>query len=396
MSGASALIEACRASPDDDAPRLVWADAVGGERGELVVIQCDLARGGLGPAEAAARRRRERELLARHGAAWAAMKELVPGLGIGFRFHRGFVETVKVFARVFAEHGEEILRRAPLLRALRAIGLEATSGDPLDDVRALLGSPAFRSLRGLHLWNIGLEGQASDGEPGFDGRGDEAARVLAASGALAQLRELGISASGVTSAGVHHLVASGDLGGLEKLELSDADPGGDAVRALLARTTRLRSLWLPRAADLEAVIPALPALAELCLAGLTDETLAMLGRSRAAAAVESLVLLNGSFERADGLRAFPRLRELYLHGTELRDPERGARDLAAAAPPSLRRLGGFGWKVPDDELRIVARALGPQLEELQLIGGPYLPELLDELNACVAGEVVDATSPPPL
>jgi uncharacterized protein (TIGR02996 family) len=387
MSAEEALLEACRASPDDDAPRLVWADTVGGERGELVVIQCDLARGGLAPSEAAARRRREGELLASHGRAWAGMTDLVPGLGIGFRFHRGFVEGIKTSARVFVEHGDEILRRAPLLRSLTAIGL--------DDVRALLGAPAFQRLRGLHLRNIGAQGQAHDHESGFAGRGDEAARGLAASGALAHLRELGISASGVTSAGVHHLVASGDLGGLEKLELSDADPGGDALLALLARTPRLRSLWLPRAADVEAIIPALPALAELCLAGLTDQTLALLGRSRAAAAVETLVLLNGSIERADGLRAFPRLRELYLHGTELRDPEHSVRDLAAAAPPSLRRLGGFGWKVPDDELRILARALGPQLEELQLIGGPYPPELLDELRAYVAGEVVAATSSPP-
>jgi uncharacterized protein (TIGR02996 family) len=395
MRSEDALLEACRLAPDDDAPRLVWADAVGGERGELVVIQCDLARGGLPPAEAAARRRRERELLATHGAAWAGMQELTSGLGFGFRFHRGFIEVIKTTARVFAEHSEEILRRAPLLRSLTAVGPKATSGDPLDEVRALLRSPAFRRLRGLHLWNIGVQVQAHDPESGFTDRGDEAARVLAASGALAQLSELGISASGVTSAGMHHLVASGDLGGLEKLELSDADPGGDALLALLACAPRLRSLWLPRATGLEVVIPALPALVELCLAGLTDETLAMLGQSRAAATVETLVLLNGSFERLDGLRAFPRLRELYLHGTALRDPTSGARDLAAAAPPSLRQLGGFGWMVPDDELRILARALGPQLEALELIGGPYPPELIDELRACVAGEVVDTADPLP-
>jgi hypothetical protein len=43
MSVEDDLLEACRLAPDDDAPCLVWADAVGGERGELIVIQCDLA-----------------------------------------------------------------------------------------------------------------------------------------------------------------------------------------------------------------------------------------------------------------------------------------------------------------------------------------------------------------
>ena len=38
-----ALIAAILAHPDDDAPRLVWADREGGERGELVVVQCALA-----------------------------------------------------------------------------------------------------------------------------------------------------------------------------------------------------------------------------------------------------------------------------------------------------------------------------------------------------------------
>ncbi|MBA3499354.1 MAG: hypothetical protein H0T65_03220, partial [Deltaproteobacteria bacterium] len=55
---ASEILAECAANPDDDAPRLVWADLVGGERGELVVIQCDLARGGLTAAEARVRRQR--------------------------------------------------------------------------------------------------------------------------------------------------------------------------------------------------------------------------------------------------------------------------------------------------------------------------------------------------
>lgn len=78
------------ANPDEDAPRLVWADLVGGERGELVVIQCDLARGGLSPPEARARRVRERELLEANAVAWSD--------GIvakRWAFRRGFIEAAR-------------------------------------------------------------------------------------------------------------------------------------------------------------------------------------------------------------------------------------------------------------------------------------------------------------
>jgi uncharacterized protein (TIGR02996 family) len=49
------------AHPDDDSPRLVFADAIAGKRGSLVIVQCDLARGELTPAESRARRRAQRD-----------------------------------------------------------------------------------------------------------------------------------------------------------------------------------------------------------------------------------------------------------------------------------------------------------------------------------------------
>jgi len=45
MSMLDALIVQIQAAPNDDAPRLAWANAVGGERGELVIVQCRLASG---------------------------------------------------------------------------------------------------------------------------------------------------------------------------------------------------------------------------------------------------------------------------------------------------------------------------------------------------------------
>jgi uncharacterized protein (TIGR02996 family) len=406
MTGAAvadALLEACRLAPDDDEPRLVWADAVGGERGELVVIQCDLARGGLGPAEAAARRRRERELLAAHGQRWAGLDMLRPGADWrGVAFRRGFVEAIELDARTFAAHGEAILRRARLLRSLAATGLTVTldrgppEDDPMDRLRALLESPAVSRLQRLHLLGIGTT-TPFDYDPSFDGHGDQAAQLLVESGALAKLTGLGISSSELTAAGVHHLVASGELEHLEQLWLRDSGHGrdfrlllgDDAVLAVLAHAPRLRSLDLDGATGLEAFVPALPPVAELCLSNITDETLAALGRSRAAATVETL-RLSGQLGRGDGFHAFPRLRVLDLGGMVwFGDRERGARELAAALP-SLRRL-----RIAADApgaLRIIGRALGAQLEELVLRQGLDRSDrdmlgLLDELQAHVAGEV---------
>jgi len=87
------LVADILANPDDDAPRLVWADRIGGERGELVVIQCDLARGDLAPADHLARRRREQALLAQHGIAWAGE---ISYLARAWQYRRGFVEAVLV------------------------------------------------------------------------------------------------------------------------------------------------------------------------------------------------------------------------------------------------------------------------------------------------------------
>jgi hypothetical protein len=409
-----ALIEACRLAPDDDEPRLVWADAVGGERGELVVIQCDLARGGLAPAEAAARRRRERELLEEHGHAWTGLIGVVPGLGQGwngFEFRRGFVDAITLQARLFVEHGEAIWQRVPLLRSLTATGLSVTS-DRLEELGALLEAPWFRKLRGLHLWQHGFQRQDDPYDNRFEGHGDRVAGLLVGSGVLAHLSELGLGSRRLTAPGVHHLVASGELGSLERLRLGAPGLGGDAVAALLACTPHLEGLLLAGVTDFEALMSALPPLRELSLTGITDQTLAELERSRAAATIETLALTNPSLERGADFQAFPRLRRLAIANErrgELEPLDAFMRDLAVTAPPSLRRLSLSGWYLSADALRIVARALGPQLEELDLHGSfvdlrdSFVDlrdsfvgdrDVIKELRACVAGEVRGHSSEP--
>ncbi len=387
MAADDVLLEACRLSPDDDGPRLVWADAVGGERGELVVIQCDVARGGLAPAEAAARRRRERELLAAHGAAWAGMA----GLGTywpRFEFRRGFVEAIQLEVRTFTEHGEALFRRAPLLRSLTAVTLKSDSGDPGDpgdpdnELRGLLGAPALRRLRGLDILHAGARPPID--ARALDDRGTEAAHLLAESDAFAHLSRLGISGGGLDARGAHHLVASDALPQLERLWLRGADLVPDAILAVLDHAPRVTSLDLYGAAGLAAIVPALPPVTELHLSGISDETLSALGRSRAGATLEQLRLSAGALACCDGFGAFPRLRVLDLHRMHLEDPERGAHELAASLP-ALRRLRLP--PMPARALRAIARALGPQLEALEVQGGEY--HVPDNLRAHLAGELVE-------
>jgi len=395
-----ALLEACRRAPDDDAPRLVWADAVGGERGELVVIQCDLARGGLPPAAAAARRRRERELLTAHGRRWAGLVGLT-SVKRRVEFRRGFVEAVELDARTFAARGDELFRRAPLLRSVTAVGLAAVSGEgesvtdpPLDRLRELLASPALPRLHALHLDGVGRWAPPGS-DPGFEGVGDEAAWLLAGAGALAHLGGFGISSSGLTATGLRRLARPGALGDLERLWLGEHDlralypprwtpPDADAVLALLAQVPRVTSLELGDVTGIERVLAALPPLTALCLPGLTDEALAALGRGRAAPTLETL-RVTGALACERAFPELPRLRVLDLGGGSF---GLGARDLAAALP-ALRRLR-LRWRVPARELRLLAEVLGPRLEELAVTDASYPPSdpAILALSSFVAGEVI--------
>ena len=71
MTTADALLAAVIATPDDDLVRLVYADFVAEngdqDRGELIRVQCALARLPESDCDAAEFRHRERVLLARHG-----------------------------------------------------------------------------------------------------------------------------------------------------------------------------------------------------------------------------------------------------------------------------------------------------------------------------------------
>lgn len=106
----AALLRACAAAPEDDAPRLVLADGLlerGDPWGELLALSCRLAREG-GTAEERARQA-------------ALERALGPGIGAGvgglasrFELRRGLVGAVWMDGATFAREGARLLAEHPI------------------------------------------------------------------------------------------------------------------------------------------------------------------------------------------------------------------------------------------------------------------------------------------
>src|SRR5262249_46481415 len=147
-TGEAGLLQAIREAPDDDAPRLVYADWLDDhnepQRAELIRVQCELARIPLG-LRASQLRHREQELLAEHGADWAA--PLAPFVS-GSTFRRGLLEQVTITPANFAQHADQLFRAAPL----RALTVEHGYGAPR--LRKLT-----RCRHLLHIAELSLTGQ---------------------------------------------------------------------------------------------------------------------------------------------------------------------------------------------------------------------------------------------
>lgn len=219
-------LEHIKAAPDDDAPRLVYADQLterGDARGELITVQCALARGGQPRDERIALRRRERGLLERHGKGWAALA----GLATKWTFRRGFVDEARVDARLAVARAPELVAKAPLLRRLTLDGLSSGPDDTEPPhpgaaalFKAVLDAPALAQVTHLDLGDpiasYWYEGEFSTYQRG-DRLADQLIAQLVRSGSLRRLR--GLRVEGVMAAGLRTLAESPDAAALEALEL---------------------------------------------------------------------------------------------------------------------------------------------------------------------------------
>jgi uncharacterized protein (TIGR02996 family) len=143
-----AFLRAVCDRPDDDLPRLIFADYLderGDPRGEFIRVQCELERiacragygrqvrdpcGFPGWCRACDLRRRERELLTSHHHVWAAPVAAVLGVdvapvpayttwesaavGLPWAFRRGFAESVALPCAAFLAHAGALAAACPL------------------------------------------------------------------------------------------------------------------------------------------------------------------------------------------------------------------------------------------------------------------------------------------
>lgn len=358
MTHEEAFLADIREHPDDDAPRLIYADwlddAGDPDRATFLRAQVEQARLPLGDRRHVELARRIGTLLLEHESSW---RDELPHLaGVTWEnFSRGFVEAVWVeSAQTFLEHAEAIFAAAPIRRL--QLGHIVAETAP-----ALARSPHLARLTELNVGNspaIGRAGVRALAESPhvenltvlllhYCALGDDAVADLARSPHLGRLRELYLSGNELDDPAALAIARSAALPALAELDLRDNSIGDAGARALAYYgRPRLETLWLvnnligPEGAWALAGTEALPALARL--------------------------YLNYNAIRNEGAVAFAlsphrgALRELDLRGCGIR--ERGAKALAESP-----HLGGLellwlgGNRLRNAEVARLRRRFGERL-----------------------------------
>jgi uncharacterized protein (TIGR02996 family) len=397
MSERDALMQAVLAAPDDDAPRLVFADWLDEhgepERAEFVRVQCELART-TDPGRRGRLLPREKELLDQHSRKWAGP---LAKLATAVHFRRGFVEGVTVGARNLLDSAEKLFSLAPV-RYLKVLRLNQTAGaaeaiaqlpqlggvEELDlggnrsggaKVAALLRSPHLGRVRRLDLTESGLDGVAY--------------RRLAEA-AVPSLNDLTLNANTFTGQG-RTLAAAEPTWKLERLALQNASVAAADVVALASWTAlaSLRHLDLAWNRLPVAVCEAIAGSKHLAKLESIDLTYTTMGAAGILALVEALpnlrhLQLRGCNVGQRGLKSLVSCRLVgQLDGLRLRGNGlgAGAGEVLAAAPELGR------WRVLDlGNNEIGDEGMG------RIARSPHAAGIveLDASQCNLAGEAVDA------
>ncbi|HEY7426419.1 MAG TPA: TIGR02996 domain-containing protein [Gemmataceae bacterium] len=315
MTPDKAFLQAILEEPDDDGPRLIYADWLEEhgypERAEFIRAQIELAKP---PAARTRTRRRELErrvkaLWKQHGPTWAKQ----PGGGSSTLewWERGFCSYY--WADDFATLVSELPRRlteAPIQR----VGFNFRRRE---DAARLLEMPLLHRLRSLCLFGSGFDEDEL--------MGDADIRLLTQCPHLAGLEELDLTQHRIGPEGLRQLAHAPGLPALHSLALYENPCGDEGLRILSGSplAPRLRKIHLsgggddPLTAAGVRVLTNTPTLANLRVLNFDNTTIGDAGARCIARSVH-----------------FSSLTELWLHSCEIRD----AGVKAIAASPHLANL----------------------------------------------------------
>jgi uncharacterized protein (TIGR02996 family) len=253
MTHDKAFLQAVCEAPEDDTPRLVYADWLTDhgqpERAEFIRVQVELTRTPKYDARWVELRVRERTLWKAHGQTWR--KEVHAWAAQKVTFRRGFAAEVECTATEFLRDGAGLFRRTPLEEArlgnasavvdklvespllVRLSRLTLKNPLPVAQIQLLAKSPAVANLRSLSF--------------NLPSVGPQAAEALAGSPHLTRLHELTLHGwPSIGDQGFIALATSPHLAGLEKLWLNNNQIGAVGIQALLASEWKqIKSLRLP-------------------------------------------------------------------------------------------------------------------------------------------------------
>jgi uncharacterized protein (TIGR02996 family) len=238
------FLNAVLASPEDDGPRLAYADWLsnrGDPRGEFIRIQCqltrmaaaesiDVDRNYLRPTKDKVRLQLDEErfqLWCQYEKEWTEpLREL---RCIDCTFQRGFVMGVEIGVKDFLEHGDELRHRAPVEHVVL---VNFNPRPRHEQIKALAKCAGLDGIKSLWLRNAWMDAQD--------------ARTLARSPYLRNLITLNIQyQSQVGGIGAKALLASRRLPSLRSLWLDGNNIDADAAKTIaqepgLARLSELR------------------------------------------------------------------------------------------------------------------------------------------------------------
>ncbi|HEY7153921.1 MAG TPA: TIGR02996 domain-containing protein [Gemmataceae bacterium] len=148
MTHHDAFLQAIREAPEDDTPRLVYADWLDengdSERAEFIRVQCDLARREPSDPRYPDLHLCQLEMLARHEREW--LGEWADRL-VRWDFRRGLLDAVTITPEPFLRHGPDLFARHPV----RRVAFVNDEGESLtaDTVREVVAAPTMRFVSAL-------------------------------------------------------------------------------------------------------------------------------------------------------------------------------------------------------------------------------------------------------